>query len=104
VTVNPFWGSLSIPETKEARVTVNTQYDPDVGRPKKQPGEHYRTPARSWKPPPELYERLKAATAWKGETVTNVLVRKATEYVEQVEREQGRGLGADEPTTTNRKA
>ena len=37
-------------------MTVNTQYDPSVGRPKKQPGEHYRTPPRSFKPtPPEKW-------------------------------------------------
>lgn len=71
-------------------MSVNTSYDPDVGRPKKQPGEHYRTPARSWKPPPELYARFIDAAAWKGETLTNVLVRKVTEYVEEVEREQER--------------
>ena len=69
-------------------MTVSTQYDPDVGRPKKQPGEHYRTPARSWKPPPELYERFKAAAEFKGETMTNVLVRAAASYVEKVEREK----------------
>jgi hypothetical protein len=69
-------------------VTVNTQYDPDVGRPKKQPGEHYRTPPRSWKPPPELYERFKAAATFKEETMTNVLIRAATAYVEEVERER----------------
>ena len=69
-------------------MTTNTTYDPDVGRPKKKPGEHYRTPARSWKPGEELYERFKAATIYKGETMTNVLKRAAWAYVEEVEREQ----------------
>ena len=76
-------------------MSVNTSYDPDVGRPKKQPGEHYRTPARSYKPPPELYERFIAATAWKGETMTNVLVRAIEVYVEEVERER-HARGADQ--------
>jgi hypothetical protein len=69
-------------------MSVDTQYDPDVGRPKKKPGEHYRTPARSYKPPPELYARFVAAAAWKGESKTNVLVRAIEAYVEEVEREQ----------------
>ena len=70
-------------------MTANTQYAPDVGRPKKEPGEHYRTPARSWKPPPELYERFKWAAAINGEkNMTTVLVRLVTGYVEKTEREQ----------------
>lgn len=71
-------------------MSVNTSYDPEVGRPKKQPGEHYRTPARSYKPPPELYERFRVATTAKGEKMTDVLVRAIKAYVEEFEREQGR--------------
>lgn len=61
-------------------MSVGTQYAPQVGRPKKQPGEHYRTPARSYKPPPELYERVKRKAAANGETVTEILIRALEAY------------------------
>ena len=72
---------MSIPETKEARVTVNTQYDPEVGRPKKRPEDKYVTPARSFRPPPELWEKARATAAENGETITDVLVRALRDYV-----------------------
>jgi hypothetical protein len=61
-------------------VSVDTQYDPDVGRPKKRPEDRYVTPARSFRPPPELWERVKATAAANGETVTDVLVRALEAY------------------------
>lgn len=61
-------------------MSVNTQYDPDVGRPKKRPEDRYVTPARSYRPPPQLYERVKLKAATNGETVTNIIVRALEDY------------------------
>jgi hypothetical protein len=60
-----------------------------VGRPKKREEDKYRTPARSWKPPPELYEEFKWANTVNGETNgTKVLIRLVTAYVEKTKHEQ----------------
>ena len=62
-------------------MTVNTQYDPDVGRPKKRPEDRYVTPPRSFRPPPELWDQAKTTAAANGETVTDVLNRALEDYV-----------------------
>jgi hypothetical protein len=51
------------------------------GRPKKRPEDRYVTPARSFRPPPELWERVKIKAAVNKETVTDVLIRALEDYV-----------------------
>lgn len=70
-------------------MTVNTQYDPGMGRPRKREEDKIRTPARSWKPPPQLYEEFKWANGVNGTpNGTQVLIRLVTAYVEKTKREQ----------------
>lgn len=55
-------------------------YAQDVGRPKKPEGEKYATPPRSFRPPPELYDRVKAKASARGDKVTAILVRALEAY------------------------
>jgi len=71
-------------------VTVNTPYDPNVGRPPKRPEDRYTTPPRSYRPPAELYERAKAKVdginadvpaGAKRFTISDVLIHALEEFV-----------------------
>jgi hypothetical protein len=51
-----------------------------VGRPKKRPEDKYVTPPKSWRPPPELYERVKRKGAERGDSITAILTRALEDY------------------------